>query len=110
MDKFIIRTSYGVLLGKIIRDFGGGIVERYSILPPKRKDRIETIDDTKCFDSYKEAQITADEILESHYEIVRTDELAVGTFNCPHCERDYIHQHIIDKKGFVHSTILQGKG
>lgn len=31
----------------------------------------------------------------------------IGTFNCPHCERNFVHQHIVDKKGFVHTTILQ---
>jgi len=25
-----------------------------------------------------------------------------GTTKCPHCPRDYPHQHSIDRKGFVH--------
>ncbi len=92
-DKFLIFTTHG-LCGK----------DEYFITAR------ETIDESKCFNSRKEADAWSDEWIDSYHRIVNVADLSKnGTFNCPHCERDFEHQHVLDKKGYVHTTILRHK-
>jgi len=95
MSKYLILTDYDVFYGK----------DGYSC-----KER-ETPDESKCFDTLDEAYDAADHITDHSYDVVAVSSLSEkGTFNCQHCERDYEHQHVIDRKGNVHATILKGAG
>lgn len=94
-DKFLILTDYDILYGK----------DGYSI------SSRGPIDESKCFNSEEDADDAADSITDHSYSIINISEMyPSGTVNCPHCERKYEHQHIIDRKGYVHSTTLKGIG
>ncbi len=100
MPKYLIKTDYGVLYGK----------DGYSVLPPERSEKFERIDENKCFDDEDEAHEAAEDITDHSYKVVEVSGLSLGSTKCPHCGRTEIHQHVIDRKGFVHSTTLSGKG